>query len=229
MQTGDSTEHSAESQQPVPSTRQWLIEVARREISERGFTGVSMRSITARANVDPSLVRHYFGSKQNLLMQAMNVSLDTEELVAEALRGTPAGVGRRTVRMLLALCDSPGTSARTLVGFSAPLSSPEHTDLGDAAYLGGLFGQIAAQVSPDRPELRASLVTAQMMALIIGRYLVHDPVMAGVGQQDLIRVVGRSVQEFLTGPLPEEDGDDAPGAPGGKAAGLGAGQHFVAS
>lgn len=223
MQTGDAAEPGTEAQGPVPSTRQWLIEVAQREISEHGYTGVSMRSIAARANVDPSLVRHYFGSKQNLLMQAMNISLDAEELVAEALRGTPAGVGRRTVKILLNLCDDERTAARTLVGFSAPLSSPESADLGETAYLSSLFGRIAAQVSPDRQELRAAMVTAQMLALVIGRYLVHDPVLAGSSQQDLVRIIGRSVQDFLTGPLP----DDAVVSPAQDPAGRGANGRFV--
>lgn len=207
MQSGDSAEPGTEAQLPVPSTRQWLIDVAQREISERGFTGVSMRSIAARANVDPSLIRHYFGSKQNLLAQAMNVSLDAEEMVAEVLRGTPAGVGRRTVKILLSLCDDERTAARTLVGFSAPLSSPESAELGGDAYLGALFQRITAQVSPDRQELRASMVTAQMVALVIGRYLVRQPVLAGSSQQDLIRITGRVVQDFLTGPLPGDEGE----------------------
>jgi AcrR family transcriptional regulator len=207
MQTGDAEGSGTEAQSSAPSTRQWLIEVAQREISEHGYTGVSMRSIAARANVDPSLVRHYFGSKQNLLMQAMHVSLDTEELVAEALRGTPAGVGRRTVKLLLNLCDDERTAARTLVGFSAPLSSPESADLGESTYLSSLFCQIADQVSPDRAELRAAMVTAQMLALVIGRYLVHDPVLAGSSQQDLVRIVGRNVQVLLTGPLPNDQED----------------------
>jgi AcrR family transcriptional regulator len=222
MQTQDSTKHDGESQQPATSTRQWLIEVARREISERGFTGVSMRSITARADVDPSLVRHYFGSKQNLLAQATNVALDSDELVAEAVRGTAAGVGRRTVKMVLGLCDNAGTSARALVGFAVPLSSPEEGALGDDAYLGGLFRRIAAKVSPDRHELRAALVTTQITALVLGRYLVRDPVLAAAGEQDLVRTVGRTVQDFLTGPLPAEgegDGDDGtPPEPSGSAA-----------
>lgn len=199
---GETVGDGTEAQAPLPSTRQWLIEVAQREIAERGCTGVSLRSIAARAEVDPSLVRHYFGSKQNLLVQALSVSVDSEELLAEALRGTPAGVGRRTVKIVLGLCDEPRTAARTVVAFSAPLSRPESSDPGETAYLLPLFRKIAEQVSPDLFELRASLVAAQMVALIIGRYLVHDPVLSETSPQDLTRIIGRTVQEYLTGPLP---------------------------
>ena len=41
-----------------------------------------------------------------------------------------------------------------------------------------------------------------MMALALGRYLIEDPAMCAASQQDLIRVVGRTVQRYLTGPLP---------------------------
>jgi AcrR family transcriptional regulator len=224
MQPDERDESAAQGAQPAApaqSTRQWLIEVAQREIAERGLTGVSMRSIAARADVDPSLVRHYFGSKQTLLQQALNVSLDTDELVAEALRGTPTGVGRRTVKLLLALCDDPRTSARAVVGFSVPLSSPEATDP-DTAYLRAVFRRIAERIAPDRHELRAALVTAQMTALVMGRYLVHDPELASAPQQDLVRIVGRTVQEYLTGPLPEDGSGLGDGAAAGDPAVQGA-------
>jgi AcrR family transcriptional regulator len=223
METGETTGDSTEAQMQLPSTRQWLIEVAQREIAERGCTGVSMRSIAARANVDPSLVRHYFGSKQNLLLQATHVSLDADELVAEALRGTPAGIGRRTVKLLLGLCDDPRTAARTLVGFSAPLSVPESAEPKETAYLQPVFRKMTEQVSPDRKELRASLISAQILALVIGRYLVRDPLLAGSSQQELSRIIGRTVQEYLTGPLLLGAAEPVSGASAGAGAGKSAG------
>ncbi|MDN3259866.1 TetR family transcriptional regulator [Streptomyces sp. CSDS2] len=214
MHPDETAQHETPS--PVQSTRQWLIEVAQREISERGLAGVSLRSIAARAEVDPSLVRHYFGSKQTLLEHALNISLDLDDLVAEALRGTPAKVGRRTVKLVLGLCDDPRTAARTLVNFSVPLGDPEYARP-DTACLRPVFQRIAERVAPDRHDLRAALVTAQVTALVMGRYLVHDPVLAAAAPQDLVRVVGRAVQEQLTGPLPD-DGSAGDGTAAGEEA-----------
>jgi AcrR family transcriptional regulator len=186
----------------APPTREWLIEVAQQEIYDRGLGGVSMRGIAARANVDASLVRHQFGSKQNLLLQAVHVSANSGDLVAEALRGSAAGVGRRTVQLLLDLCDNPHTAARTLNGLSAPLTGPEAASLSEATFLRPVFRRITAAVSPDHHELRAALVAAQMVALVVGRYLATDPVLAASTSHDLARIIGRSVQRQLTGPLP---------------------------
>lgn len=201
-------------QAPAVSSRQWLIEVAQQQICQHGVSGVSMRSIASRADVDPSLVRHYFGSKEHLLAQALKVSFDIDALAADALRGTPSAIGRRTVKIVLGLCEAPATAARTLVCFAAPLSSPEASSPEAFAYLAPLFRRISDQVAADRPELRGSLVTAQMTALVIGRYLTPTPALADSSQQDLVRIIGRSVQELLTGPLAPDPPGAAASAPG---------------
>lgn len=201
MREDDAGGVDAEAEGLSASMRQRLIEVTQQEISRHGFTGVSLRSIAGRAEVDPSLVRHYFGSKQNLLLQAMHVSIDSEELAADVLRGKPGGAGRRTVKVMLSLWDNPRTAAKALVRFSSALSSAEAIRLSGGTFICPFFRTIAAAVSPDQVELRAALVAGQMVGVVIGRYLVNDPFLAGSSQQDLVRIIGHSVQLYLTGPL----------------------------
>ncbi|GAA1375907.1 TetR/AcrR family transcriptional regulator [Streptomyces beijiangensis] len=195
-------ESSTAPGQPMPSTRQLLIEVAQQEVFDRGYHGASLRSIARRAGVDPSLVRHYFGSKEKLLLQAVQVRTDPRELAAEVLRGTPGGVGRRLVKFMLAFWEGP-SAAESLVRLSASLNSGEVADLTKDAFIGPLFGTIAQEISPDQPELRAALAASQVLALAYSRYLLDDPALAGAGHQDLARIVGRAVQQYLTEPLPE--------------------------
>lgn len=203
MLSDDTPAHGAENgQQSVPSTRQLLIEVAQREISERGYNGVSLRSIARRANVDPSLVRHYFGSKQSLLTQAVRLEIDPTTLAAEVLRGSDATVGRRTVKALLTQWDNPRTAPMSLTRLSGALNSEEVAQLTRDDFIGTFFGTITAQVSPDHPELRASLAATQLIGTALTRYLVKDPVIASCEQQDLIRILGRTIQRYFTEPLP---------------------------
>ncbi|MFE1886041.1 TetR/AcrR family transcriptional regulator [Streptomyces diastatochromogenes] len=185
-----------------PSMRQSLIEAAQQEIFDRGYHGASLRGIARRAGVDPSLVRHYFGSKDKLLLQAVQVRVDPQEFAAEILRGAPTGVGRRIVKFMLDFWEDPA-SAKSLVRLSATLNSAEIADLTKNAFIEPFFGTIAREVSPDRPELRASLAASQMLALAFTRYLLGDPSLAAAGHQDLVRVVGRNVQRYLTEPLPD--------------------------
>ena len=185
-----------------PSTRQLLVDVTRREIADHGFNGVSLRSIARRADVDPSLVRHYFGSKQNLLAQAMQPEIDPAVLAAEVLRGSPAAIGRRRVRALLGYWDDPDTAPILLAQLSATLNSAAVARQTTDPFLMAFLRPIADAVAPDFPELRVSLAAAQLIALAFTRYLVRDPVLTAQPRTELIRIMGRTVQRYLTEPLP---------------------------
>lgn len=203
MLSDDTAAQSTGGGQPAfPSTRQLLIEVAQREISEHGYNGVSLRSIARRANVDPSLVRHYFGSKQNLLTHAVQLEIDPTSLAAEVLRGSESTIGRRTVKALLAQWDNPRTAPMSLTRLSGALNSEEVAGLTRDDFIGTFFGTITEQVSPDHPQLRASLAAAQLIGTALSRYLVKDPVLTACEQQDLVRVLGRTIQRYFTEPLP---------------------------
>ncbi|MBW4720450.1 TetR/AcrR family transcriptional regulator [Saccharothrix obliqua] len=180
------------------STRELLLHVARQEIFERGFHGAGVRSIARRAGVDPGLVRHYFGSKDELLLRAVRVFDAPQELAAHVLAGAHDKIGERVVRFMLELWEA---SPNSLVRLTAALNSVDVADLARESFVVPFFGTIARHVSPDRPELRASLVAAQVVALALGRHLVCDPALTGAGLAVLTRVVGRVVQRYLTGPL----------------------------
>ncbi len=195
-------ERAAGAQQvkPRPSTRDLLLQVTQQEISEHGFNGVSLRSIARRADVDPSLVRHYFGSKQNLLANAIRTEIDPRALADEVLRGTPRAVGRRVVKALLGYWDDPGTAPMLLAQLSATLNTETAADAAVEDFLLTFLGAVADAVSPDHQELRASLAAAQVIALAFSRHLIKDPVLAACGQQEVVRIVGRAIQRYLTEP-----------------------------
>jgi AcrR family transcriptional regulator len=210
-------ERAAGTQQvkPRPSTRDLLLQVTQQEISEHGFNGVSLRSIARRADVDPSLVRHYFGSKQNLLANAIRTEIDPRALADEVLRGTPRAVGRRVVKALLSYWDDPGTAPMLLAQLSATLNTETAADVAVEDFLLTFLGAVADAVSPDHQELRASLAAAQVIALAFSRHLIKDPVLAACGQQEVVRIVGRAIQRYLTEPLPvDATGSGSPRATG---------------
>jgi len=195
-------------EQPMQPMRRALIDAAQLEILEHGYHGTSLRGVARRAGVDPSLVRHYFGSKDKLLVQAAQVRVDPVEFAQEALRGAPSSVGRRIVRLMLDFWEDPG-SPKSMVRMVSTLSSPEIADLTRESFVKPFFGTIAASVSPDRPELRAALAASQMMALGFARYVLVEPTLSGTEHQDLVRIVGRSLQQCLTGALPASAEDEA--------------------
>jgi AcrR family transcriptional regulator len=71
------------------------------------FVGATMRDVAARAGVDAALVHHYFGTKQQLFVAAMELPIDFAVVAPALLQGPPDGVGERFVRFALGLWDRP--------------------------------------------------------------------------------------------------------------------------
>ncbi|MGO9658515.1 MAG: helix-turn-helix domain-containing protein, partial [Acidimicrobiales bacterium] len=64
-----------------PGTRQAVLDGARRLFAERGYDGASVRDIAVAAGVDPALVHHYFGTKQELFLSVLGAPVDPAEMV----------------------------------------------------------------------------------------------------------------------------------------------------
>src|SRR3546814_17329514 len=57
-------------------TQQAILHAAQQIFAEKGFAAATVRDITARAGVNPSLVSRYFGGKLKLFEAALDAALD---------------------------------------------------------------------------------------------------------------------------------------------------------
>lgn len=91
-----------------PETRRLILESARRLFSQWGATGVSVADIATEADVFPSQITYYFGSKEALFVEAAcrELLLVATEVERRGRRArTPEQWARATVRAAL---DGPG-------------------------------------------------------------------------------------------------------------------------
>src|SRR4051794_41948858 len=75
-------------------SREEIVVAARRQFGELGYRRASMRGIAAEAGVDPRLILHFFGSKQELFVAVVDLPFDpaiTFEQVLAAGGGGPGG------------------------------------------------------------------------------------------------------------------------------------------
>lgn len=78
-----------------------ILRAAREAFAETGWAGTTMRAVARAADVDPSLVYHYFGSKEGLLDAATTPPADWLQAVA-ATWGTPKeNLGRAFLTLML--------------------------------------------------------------------------------------------------------------------------------
>ena len=184
----------------APDTRAEVLAAARTSFGELGFRGTTIRSVAAAAGVDPALVHHYFGTKDDLFVAALEIPVDPREVMAPVVAAGPDGAGERLLRAFLGVWDDPDVQpgllalARSLLGDD---SGPMVRD----AFIPVVVGPVLAQLVADRPEERIPLVASQIIGLVVTRYVIALPAMAQAPAEDLVARMGPVLQHYLTGEL----------------------------
>ena len=192
-----------------PDTRETILTAARELFADRGFDRTTMRAVAARAEVDPALIHHYFGTKDGLLRAVLELPMDPAELLGD-LGGDPEHAGEELVRRVLGAWEADAETSQRMVALLRTGLSHDQA----AVVLRDLLGRtilavVQRSVAPDQPTLRAALVGTQMGGLVLGRYLLRFPTVADATVEELVRAVGPTIQRYLTGRL---DAGDRPPA-----------------
>ncbi|TDB76081.1 TetR family transcriptional regulator [Micromonospora sp. KC723] len=185
-----------------PDTREAILAAARTAFAERGFDAASIRVIAAAAGVDPALVHHYFGTKEQLFRATVDIPVDPAQLLPAVLAGDVDGVGERLVRTFLTVWDSPAGAAAVALLRSAVANEWTARLLREflvTQVLRRVLDQLA--VDPAELPLRGSLVATQMIGLAMMRYVIRLEPVASADPEALVTAVAPTVQRYLTGQL----------------------------
>jgi AcrR family transcriptional regulator len=185
----------------APDTRAEVLAAARTSFAEKGFRGTTIRAVAASAGVDPALVHHYFGTKDDLFLAALEMPVDPREILAPVVALGPDGAGERLLRTFLSVWDDPEIQVRLLAVVRSVLSEDGATLLKEG-FIPVVVGPVLAQLVADRPDVRVPLVASQVVGLIVTRYLIALPPMATMSADDVVARIGPVIQHYLTGDLP---------------------------
>jgi AcrR family transcriptional regulator len=184
-------------------TREAILAAAQEAFADRGFDAASIRAIAAAAGVDPALVHHYFGTKDQLFLDAMQAPFDPAEALSTVLEKGRDGVGERLVRTMLGVWDGAAGGPAAAIVRSA-VSNELFARMLREFVTHRILRRIAKDLdlAPDEWLVRTSLVAGQIAGLIMMRYIVKLEPMASMPADTLVRLVGPTVQRYLTEPLP---------------------------
>ncbi|GII22122.1 TetR/AcrR family transcriptional regulator [Planosporangium mesophilum] len=183
-------------------TREAILAAARQAFAEHGYDKASIRHIATSAGVDPALVHHYFGAKEQLFLAVMEAPIDPGKAIGEVLAGGLDGVGERLIRMFLTVWDSPaGVPAAALIrsAVSHDWSARMLREFVTSQILRRVIGGL--DLDPKEGPLRASLVASQLVGLIMARYIVKIEPIASAPRETLVANVAPTIQRYLAGPL----------------------------
>ncbi|HEX5541678.1 MAG TPA: TetR family transcriptional regulator [Micromonospora sp.] len=186
-----------------PDTREAILAAAREAFAERGFDGASIRSIAGSAGVDPALVHHYFGTKDQLFLAVMNSPIDPEDLLPQVVVGGKDKIGERLVRTFLSVWDSPagaGGVALLRSGMSNDWTARMLREFLVTQILRRVFKQL--DLNPGEVPLRAALVASQIAGLAMMRYIIRLEPLASAPPETVVAALAPTIQRYITGDLP---------------------------
>ena len=183
-------------------TREAILVAARQAFSEKGYDGASIRQIATSAGVDPALVHHYFGAKDQLFLATLQLPIDPGKLIPQIAAGGVDGVGERLVRMFLGIWDSPAGSTVVAVVRSA-VSHDWSARMLREFFTTQILRRAMKHLDLDPAEapLRTSLVASQMLGLAMARYIVRFEPLASAPPETVVAAISPTIQRYLTGPL----------------------------
>jgi AcrR family transcriptional regulator len=178
-----------------------VLDAARRAFAARGYQAASLRAIAAEADVDPGMVRHFFGSKAGLFQAAMDLPVDFEHVVPALLAEGMDGIGERLLRFFLPVFDSPAGRAPFVTLLRSAVTHEESARMFREFMTEQLVGRVAAALGRPDARLRATLVGSQMAGLVMARYVIRVEPLASADPETVVAAVAPTVQRYLTGDL----------------------------
>ena len=181
-------------------TRAAILAAARTSFAASGYNASSVRSIARSAGVDPALVHHFFGTKRELFVAALELPVDPATVVRGLLADGVEGVGTRLVRTLLALWDSP--EGAVFIGLIRSAATDESAARMVREFLAdAILGEVATAIGSDDPRLRASLAASQIMGLAMARKVIGVEPLASADPDRIAAAVGPTVDRYFSGPI----------------------------
>lgn len=186
-------------------TRGGIVAAAREVFAERGYDGASIRQIAASAGVDPALVHHYFGTKEQLFLAVVQPPVNPADLVPRIVAGDPAKLGERLVTTFISMFESPVTApafeALLRGAFANRLSGKLIREFFAVQIIRRVVRELDAVIDAAELPLRANLAASQLLGLAATRYILKFEPIATVPRETVIAAVAPTLQRYLTGDI----------------------------
>ncbi|MEV5739510.1 TetR family transcriptional regulator [Microbispora rosea] len=140
-----------------------ILAAAARLFAESGYADTTIRAVAAAAGVNPGLVMHYFGSKEELFLSVARAR------PSGPLAGEPEQVVEEMLdRLAASMADEPVESLAVLRSMLTHPGASDAAAEGTARYR----AQLAEAIPAADSGVRAALISAVMIGVVLGRHLL---------------------------------------------------------
>ncbi|KUJ67624.1 TetR family transcriptional regulator [Streptomyces albus subsp. albus] len=183
-----------------PGARDRILQAARTEFAERGYDKTSVRGIAKAAGVDPALVHHYFGTKEQVFAAAIELSFAPALSMPDAVAaGGREQAGERMARTMFGIWESPETRAPMLAVLRSALTNETAAGVLRGLIERRILERMAGELADvPRPKFRAQLAAGQLIGIAMLRYVIKMEPIASAEIDEIVAMVGPTVQRYLT-------------------------------
>ena len=152
-------------QRNAAASRQAILDVATLRFSREGYDDVGVRDIAGDVGVDPALISRYFGSKEDLFDEVMNVCMAGSDL----MDGPREDFGRRVAHEIVYGPTKKEAKMTGLLIMLRSIGSAKASEVIRRSSHRCFYGPFAEWLGAPDGAVRARLAGGLMMGVSIGR------------------------------------------------------------
>ena len=182
---------------PGPSsTRDDIRAAARKLFALHGYHATTVRDIATEAGVNAALVHHYFGSKDQVFVTALDLPLNPLDVVTRLRDDGPrAQLGERIVRFFVQAWRDPTTGQPLQALLRAAASSEQGATMMRNLAEDVMLPRLAVVLGV--PKLRVAGAFSQLIGFAMAAMIVRIEPLASADEDALVTLLAPSVQRYL--------------------------------
>ncbi len=181
-----------------PNTKAEILAAARAEFAVSGYERATIRSIASLANVDPALVMHYFGSKEQLFAASLELPVNPATVMRQVFEATDCDIGEILIRTMLTVWDTDVGGGQFIAALrSATSVGPINETVREFIHR-SILQTIADALEGPGADLRASLIASQLVGLLVGRYVLQFPALVEASVDELAASIGPTIGRYAS-------------------------------
>ncbi len=173
-----------------------ILDAALALFAAQGFESTSIRAIASAAQVDPALVRHFFGDKETLFVSAVAQRTEIPRRLMQALGSAGATPGRAITDAYLQVWEDSDTRPVLLALVRSAMTSERAVELLRETILVRALEQ-GSPLAVD--ETRFTLAGAHLFGVAIARHVVQVPALTRLSHAEIVEHVAPTIERYITG------------------------------
>jgi AcrR family transcriptional regulator len=176
-------------------TREHILAAARNQFGQRGYDGTTIRGIAAEAGVNPALIHHFFGSKEQVFAAALNLPVDPAVVLAMITDGPREEVAQRILRLFLGLWREPETRQSFFALFRSVSTNEPAAQMMRQFLEQVMLVRVAEALGV--PKLRLTGLMSQVMGVAMVRYIIKVEPLASAEEDELVALFAPVLQHYI--------------------------------